>query len=81
MAERISERCGLYPRTLIRAFLTFLPIRTAAIKASSYSTEAVPCNAPSLSTTSTNLHFALQRLLRPLRKCLAEWGVPYVTRR
>ena len=38
--------------TLRVAFLTFLPIRTAAIKASIDSTEAVSCHASSRSTMS-----------------------------
>ncbi len=40
-AERNSQQVVAAQRRLIVAFLTFLPHRTAAIKASSHSTEAV----------------------------------------
>ena len=51
-AQRNSQPKAQYPRTLKVAFLTFLPIRTAAIKASIHSTEAVSCHASSRNTTS-----------------------------
>jgi autotransporter translocation and assembly factor TamB len=52
--QRNSQLRGAYPRTLVIAVLTFLPIRTALIKASIYSTEAVSCHASSRNTTSTS---------------------------
>jgi len=55
IAERISPLRRGSSRTLMTAFLTLLPIRTAAIKASIHSTEAVTRARPPLNPRSLQM--------------------------